>query len=213
MISEAEQAIRPPCPSCGSHYVIKSGGKKTKHQLYKCKQCGTTFRGPRLPDARRLEDRAIPFFGEDLQKVINDILGPDNGLRDETIMKELEESKLCPFCGESKVLKNGHKNGKQRYTCWSCRKTFTYSTGKIYKNSHLPRTDWAYMIEMVLAGFTAERIAEELDVSMDTAYRSVKKIKQKLREYEQQRQAGTRALREKETGVQSQERLRLSKKE
>jgi transposase-like protein len=30
----------------------------------------------------------------------------------------------CPYCSSDKVLKNGHRNGKQSYLCRDCRRQF-----------------------------------------------------------------------------------------
>ncbi len=35
------------------------------------------------------------------------------------------KGKVCPYCGHDEVSRNEKYNGKQRYICKSCRKTFT----------------------------------------------------------------------------------------
>ena len=37
----------------------------------------------------------------------------------------LSKGKVCPHCKGKDILRNGKYNGKQRYICRSCRKTFS----------------------------------------------------------------------------------------
>ncbi len=43
--------------------------------------------------------------------------------------------KVCPFCSSNEVSRNGKFNGRQRYICKSCRKTFTDFTRSPMHNS------------------------------------------------------------------------------
>jgi len=35
------------------------------------------------------------------------------------------DGKVCPHCNDSRIVRNGKFNGKQRYVCKSCKKTFS----------------------------------------------------------------------------------------
>ena len=38
---------------------------------------------------------------------------------------------VCPICGSVKVIKNGTRNGRQRYFCKDCQKTFGDTNGTV----------------------------------------------------------------------------------
>ena len=42
----------------------------------------------------------------------------------------------CPYCGNTHIVKNGHKCGKQEYRCKDCGRTFVSTTNTIMSGSH-----------------------------------------------------------------------------
>ncbi len=82
----------------------------------------------------------------------------------------------CPFCGSETVSKNGHSNGKQRYTCDNndcAHKTFY---AKYTYNGCLPEVKRA-IINWSADGAGIRAIARELGVSTDTVISELKKKK------------------------------------
>ncbi len=53
----------------------------------------------------------------------------------------------CPYCGFHAVIRYGHKCGKQRFFCKSCRKTFAPAIHTIMSNSHFPAEVWPEVIK------------------------------------------------------------------
>ena len=45
--------------------------------------------------------------------------------------------KICPFCGGKYIVRNGHKNGAQRFLCRNCGKTFGSTHGTFFYRSHV----------------------------------------------------------------------------
>ncbi len=70
----------------------------------------------------------------DLDRVINFVLGIVCANQQTT------ERTDCPHCGGSYILKNGHKDGRQRFFCKDCKHTFTYTTNTLMENSHYGRS-------------------------------------------------------------------------
>jgi len=44
---------------------------------------------------------------------------------DEVKENRFSKGKVCPHCDHDRVSRNGKYNGKQRYICKSCKRTFT----------------------------------------------------------------------------------------
>ena len=53
-----------------------------------------------------------------------------------------EERPCCPHCGNAYVIKYGRKDGKQRFQCKKCLKTFMLTTNTIAAESHQPLSVW-----------------------------------------------------------------------
>lgn len=58
--------------------------------------------------------------------------------------KRFKSSKptICPFCGGTHIIKNGLKDGRQRYICKDCKKTFGNTHNTILKSSKKDLSVW-----------------------------------------------------------------------
>ncbi len=58
--------------------------------------------------------------------------------------KEIRFTKgeVCPHCNSTSVVKNGKLNGKQRYICKSCKKSFNDLTKSVLSCTKLPLYKW-----------------------------------------------------------------------
>jgi transposase-like protein len=77
--------------------------------------------------------------------------------------------KACPHCSDSKIVKNGMKEGRQRFLCRGCGKTFNALTATPlsrlrYAEKHLQYT------ESMLEGLSIRKAAKKLGVSIPTAF-------------------------------------------
>lgn len=92
----------------------------------------------------------------------------------------------CPHCGSSGFVRNGRKNGKQRYKCKSCQKTFVYTAESALQGSHFGEAVWKQVINDTLEGKSLDKTAESLGFSHATAFNMRHKILSALELYEQQ---------------------------
>lgn len=76
----------------------------------------------------------------------------------------------CRHCGSTKVVKNGHSHGLQRYLCRDCRKTSSVVTGTPLAGLRA-KHKLAQNAECMADSLTVRETAERLEVSVSTAFR------------------------------------------
>ncbi len=82
----------------------------------------------------------------------------------------------CPYCGNARVIKYGHRNGKQRFLCHGCKQTFMHSTNTLMAHSHFSQSVWADFICDTLQGKTLDSSAKEYGFSHQTAFHMRHKV-------------------------------------
>ena len=75
---------------------------------------------------------------------------------------------FCPVCGSIKIIKNGTKNGRQRYKCKDCAKTFGDTIGTVAFRSKLSIVKWIELIKLTLQRESCRTIAKELSINKQT---------------------------------------------
>lgn len=75
---------------------------------------------------------------------------------------------FCSVCGSVEVTKYGKRNGRQRYICKNCGKTFSDTSGTVMYHSKLPIKKWIDFIQMTLQGESCRSIARNLGINKDT---------------------------------------------
>jgi transposase-like protein len=81
-----------------------------------------------------------------------------------------EERPCCPHCGDTNVIKYGKKDGKQRFQCKNCYKTFMLTTNTIAAQSHQPLSVWRQFVADTLHLRPLEKSAQELGLSHQCAF-------------------------------------------
>jgi transposase-like protein len=76
----------------------------------------------------------------------------------------------CPHCGAGGVQRWGSANGRPRYRCTGCRKTFTPLTGTPLAGLHHPER-WTDQAAALIGGESLARAAKRCDVHPATAFR------------------------------------------
>lgn len=76
---------------------------------------------------------------------------------------------VCPHCGSVKAIKNGTRNGRQRYLCKDCKKTFGDTNGTVAFRSKMSIGKWIEFIKLTLQGESCRTIAKELGINKYTA--------------------------------------------
>lgn len=76
----------------------------------------------------------------------------------------------CPRCSSSKVIRFGMKNGKQRYYCKECSKTFLPTTNTVMFMSHFDKTIWQEMLQDTIDGQALAYSEKRLGISHQVAF-------------------------------------------
>lgn len=76
---------------------------------------------------------------------------------------------VCPHCDSVKSIKHGTRNGRQRYLCKDCGKTFGDTNGTVVFRSKLSVGKWIEFIKLTLQGESCRTIAKELGINKQTA--------------------------------------------
>lgn len=81
------------------------------------------------------------------------------------------EMDRCPNCGSEKIYKYGFTEaGRQRYRCHSCHKTFSWSSGNLFRNTKLDDDQWYRFAECFVYQLSLPKCAEICDVCLKTAW-------------------------------------------
>ena len=87
-----------------------------------------------------------------------------------SIFDEYSNIEECPYCHSVSFVKNGTRNGINRYKCKKCNKTFTYKTNTVLTGIN-KLTKWNEFVEdfVTLNISTIKEITQKLKVSTQTA--------------------------------------------
>lgn len=82
------------------------------------------------------------------------------------VVEDLRETKfsgglVCPHCSGTRVLRHGKLNGRQRYWCQECRRTFNDFTNTPMQRTKLPEK-WLQFLECMHKGLSLRKAAEEI---------------------------------------------------
>jgi transposase-like protein len=97
------------------------------------------------------------------------------------IKEEIDKEKKsispdCTHCGGSRVVRNGHKHGKQSYLCRHCCKSFVETTKTAFFNSHSGEAVWKQVIRDTVNGISIDKTASNLELHRDTVFNMRHKI-------------------------------------
>ncbi len=106
----------------------------------------------------------------DLDRIISFVFGIVS------VNQQLADRPGCPYCVSSRVIKYGHKDGKQRFLCKDCTHTFMHTTNTLMANSHYSRAVWADFIRDTLYGEPLDHSAENFGFSHQTAFNMRHKV-------------------------------------
>lgn len=93
----------------------------------------------------------------------------------------------CPHCGSATIVKIGKKDGRQRYRCKDCKKTFSSTVGTLHQHSKLTKPQWKGLIKGIILNLSIRKIADDIEVNPRTVWYNKQKICNALAElfYEQ----------------------------
>lgn len=104
---------------------------------------------------------------------------PDQFMADERFGKE---GLHCPHCSGVHIRKNGHSyDGRQRYICVDCHRTFNSSTKTLLAGTHKETARWENYINCMFEEKSLRVSARECGISLPTAFAWRHKILDSLR--------------------------------
>lgn len=88
-----------------------------------------------------------------------------------TLLSERTKSGVtCPHCGGTHAVRNGTYDGKQRYICEDCHKTFTSATNSIFASAKLQSDTIRNIFNCMKDGKSVRETAEICGVNRNTAF-------------------------------------------
>ena len=86
------------------------------------------------------------------------------------IIKRERELISCPNCGSISIKRNGTKEGRQRYICRDCHKSFSDNNNSIvYKSKHT-YDEWIQFINCELHDYTLKDESYSININVTTAF-------------------------------------------
>ena len=87
-------------------------------------------------------------------------------------VKEMRFSKgrVCCYCNGTDVVRNGKRNGVQRYLCSNCQRSFSDLTNSATYRSKKTLDKWLRYAKCMLNGFSIRKSAEEVEINIVTSF-------------------------------------------
>ncbi|MDF2882033.1 MAG: transposase [Clostridiaceae bacterium] len=103
--------------------------------------------------------------------------------------KRFHKNRVCPHCNCSHTVRYGINNGKQRYKCNGCRRTFSDLTNTPIYRTHHPEK-WEAFIKCTIKGLSLRAAAREIEVSYVTLFYWRHKLLSALKKIDQNKMRG-----------------------
>ncbi len=84
--------------------------------------------------------------------------------------KHFSDGQVCHSCGFLHVIKNGKINGKQRYLCKDCDKSFGDLTDSVFSSSKLSLQVWMEYSKCMIMGYSIRKSANIVGVCIKTSF-------------------------------------------
>lgn len=98
------------------------------------------------------------------------------------IIKRERKAIFCPNCGSFSIKLNGTKEGRQRYICKDCHKSFSDNNNSIVYKSKYTYDEWIQFINCELHDYILKDEATQINVSQTTVFSWRHKIYQAISE-------------------------------
>ena len=80
------------------------------------------------------------------------------------------KGKVCPHCSSELISKNGKYNGKQRYICKDCKRTFTDFTNSAVYRSKKSLDKWLKYAKCMIMGLSIRKSAKIVGINIATSF-------------------------------------------
>ena len=85
--------------------------------------------------------------------------------------KRTTNGQVCPCCGSVHSVRNGHrKDGRQRYLCRDCGKSYVITTNSIASGTRKPLATWKRFVECMIAALPLREAAAICGIHRNTAF-------------------------------------------
>lgn len=82
----------------------------------------------------------------------------------------------CPKCGSTNYKKHGTKDGRQRYICKDCKKTFSESNATIFYHSRLSIGQWKELLRGMVDRLSTTAISKNVGISQPAVWYNMQKV-------------------------------------
>ena len=82
----------------------------------------------------------------------------------------------CPKCGSTNYKKHGTKDGRQRYICKDCKKTFSESNATIFYHSRLSTEQWKELLRGMIDRLSTTEISKNVGISQPAVWYNMQKV-------------------------------------
>lgn len=94
----------------------------------------------------------------------------------------VQKTLACHQCGSVDIVKIGHRNGKQRYRCKDCGKTFGDTNSTMLYHSRLSADNWRELLRGLIQNMPLRKIAEATGLNLYTVWLNKQKVFSLVRE-------------------------------
>ena len=123
-------------------------------------------------------ERINQLSEEEKSQIINALKQPKN------MPNRYENGYICPYCGKFHIRKYGTKNGKQRFICVDCKKTFMEYNNTVFFSTKKDFNVWLQYIDLMMTGLSLAKIACKLHISVVTAFQWRHKILNAIKKFQ-----------------------------
>ena len=127
---------------------------------------------------KNLSPFELLVLSQNLKEIINSF-----NLSNFVESNRFSEGFICPRCKSKNIIRNGKKNGKQRYFCKECNHNFMDTTTSIAYKSKFSIAVWSKYIDCMLLGMSLRETAKRCGIHFKTAFYWRHKILKSLQVY------------------------------
>ena len=129
-------------------------------------------------------ENLLPEDLEIIKKLIDDLLPKISSQKITNQKYQIKNKEIrCVRCNSEYCIKNGHKNGTQRYKCKECNCFFSITTNTILSHSTLSYEKLIKFIECLINCYSIEKTSFETELSKSEVYKIRLKILNILSNY------------------------------
>ena len=104
---------------------------------------------------------------DDKKSFLKSIKSKEKQEQNFTFTKEIKE---CPHCKSTHFVKNGKVQGRQRFICMDCRKTFAQTNNTILYGVKKDLSVWKKYIHCMIEKYSLRKTAQICGISLPTAF-------------------------------------------